>query len=146
MKKLIIPLTILTLALPCIARSQDSLMPKPKSLCLREFRKAGFDTDHYEWSNSQANGYLLKANNNFKISNGLLAGGLASGIVGSTAIVVGALNVRLSQSVDRIHVPLICTGLGLNLVALPVFFIMRDVMDKKAAKRIQEAKSILSNP
>jgi hypothetical protein len=144
MKKLIIPLTIVTLALPCVAYSQDSIMPKPKSLCLREFKKAGFDTDHYEWSNSQAHGYLLKANNNFKISDGLLAGGLASGVVGSTAIVVGALNVRLSQSVDRIHVPLICGGLGLNLVALPVFFIMRDVVDKRAARNIQIAQRMLN--
>jgi hypothetical protein len=139
------PLLVLTLlAFLSHADAQSSAHIPLSNGSMHKFQTAGMDIKAYQWNEPSINLHLHAAQRDFKISNGLLAGGLASGVVGSTAIVVGALNVRLSQSIDRIHVPLICTGLGLNLVALPVFFIMRDVVDKRAARNIQIAQRMLN--
>lgn len=110
--------------------------------CVKDFQKSGWTTDHYVPNKSQVNLHLSKADQQFKASRGLLAGGLASAFIGSGAVLTGTLGSNQSKALPPYSTPLIITGAALNIVVMPVCFVLRDVMIKKATRHVKAALAL----
>jgi len=105
-----------------------------------DFIQSGFDIKGYQWDAPQANAELNIAEKNFRISKGLLGGGIVSSAIGSGSLITAALESKSHNSITGTTTPLIITGIALNLIVMPVCFVMRDFVRKKAASHILKAR------
>lgn len=117
-----------------------------KSYSSSQFKSCGMDINGYGWHVAGASKQFNLAEKDFRISKGMLGGGLACGFAGAGLVVAGTLDARHSSAIGRAHLPLIASGIALDIVAMPVCFVLRDVMLKKAAKRVRSGMAKLSNP
>lgn len=126
---------------PLAYAQKDSAISKPLH-CMKDFRRSGWTIDHYMPNNVQVNLHLAKAEKHFRASQGLLAGGIASALIGSGAVVAGTLGNYQSKALRPYSTPLIISGAALNIAVMPVCFVLRDVMIKKATKHINDALAL----
>ncbi|MBS1624071.1 MAG: hypothetical protein JST83_08640 [Bacteroidetes bacterium] len=133
---------VIALIITVYSHGQDSTKVF-KTYSLVQFKNRGIDIAAYNWHNAEENKQFNRSEQDFRISKGLLGGGLAWGFIGSGAVVIGALNTQLSPAINKMHVPLLASGIALNMVAMPICFVMREIMIKRGTKRLQRVKSHL---
>lgn len=117
--------------------AQDTLQTKRTLSYLKQFKKAGWDQERYTPNNAKMSLHLHAAEQQFKASQCLLAGGLASAFIGSGAVLTGTLGSNQSKALRPYSTPLILSGAALNIVVMPVCFVLRDVMIKKANRHVK---------
>ena len=69
---------------------------------------------------------------NLKISQALLAGGITSSTLGTASLITASLESKSHNSLTSTTTPFLITGVALNLICMPVCFVVREVIRKKA--------------
>lgn len=135
-------LLLLTITKFSSLSAQDALQSKKTLSCLKQFKRAGWDQERYSPNDPKVSLHLHPAEQQFRASQGLLIGGLASALIGSGAVLTGTLGSNESKALRPYSTPLILSGAALNIVVMPVCFVLRDVMIKKATKHVKAALAL----
>ena len=108
------------------------------------FLQSGYDITKHQQDTIKSILEINKAERQFRISKGLLGGGIASCVIGTASLSIVALQSSSKNTITPQSTPYLITGVAFNLISMPTCFVIREILLKKAARHIQKAKQLIA--